>query len=145
MILLSDFREECNNKNFTTEKQGLLNNVNDAKNKPFDLDLTASSQVLFMMIQFCAKIQNFAIQTRKLSKKWTAKHRKELEDKLDQENRQVAEIVTNGEKSCMFGKKLSQMSQISQYGPDGIPKSPSGRLTKYFSGKTQQTRDAIIK
>ena len=87
-----------------------------------------------------------AFQSRKLSKKWSAKYKRELDEKLNLELRDVNDDDTREEHSdkctekkriffssksknkCKLKVKENAEAQI-------LPKSPTGRLTKYFSGK----------
>merc|ERR1711976_896902 len=76
--------------------------------------------------------------TRKISKKWTAKHKRELEEKYEKET--VTEIP-EVQKSLLQKQRPSMKKFFSRpkkalegkSSVDGLPKSPSGRLTKYFS------------
>jgi len=93
------------------EKEALLNK----NERPNDLELANNSQ------------------TRKLSRKWTAQHKKVLEDKFEQEFKQFDDdspVMTNN--GNIFVPKKNYGREDSNF--DGLPKSPSGRLTKYFSG-----------
>ena len=90
-----------------------------------------------------------SFQTRKISKKWTAKHKRELEEIYEKET--VTEIP-DAQKSLLQKQRPSMKKIFSRpkkslegkFSADGLPKSPSGRLTKYFSGKLYLTCNKIF-
>ena len=86
-----------------------------------------------------------AFQSRKLSKKWSAKYKRELDEKLNLELRD-AKDADGGEgysnkcakkKRSFFSKNKSKNKLKVNENVDNqiLQKSPTGRLTKYFSGK----------
>ena len=65
-----------------------------------------------------------------MSKKWKALHKREFEEKMDPEYREPEKQLP------LLERKLSTKLEYTEaLGPiDSLEKSPSGRLTKYFSG-----------
>ena len=82
------------------------------------------------------------MQTRKISKKWSAKYRRELEEKLETETKHANNVKQSGQGFKLKGFRIFSQrcntGENEQNNVDALPKSPSGRLTKYFSGKLKK-------
>ena len=84
------------------------------------------------------------MQTRKISKKWSAKYRRELEEKLETETKHANNVKQSGQgfkrKGFRIFSQRCKNGENEQNNVDAfeLPKSPSGRLTKYFSGKLKE-------
>ena len=85
-------------------------------------------------LSFNSKVK--IVQTRKISKKWSAKYKQQLEEKLEMESKQHSNGSQSGWKTrgFKFFSRRKLNSGADETVENGGPKSPSGRLTKYFSG-----------
>ena len=85
-----------------------------------------------------------AFQSRKLSKKWSAKYKRELDEKLHLELRDInnedagkehSDLCTKKRRTFFRRNKTKKIKENANVTNQNLQKSPTGRLTKYFSGK----------